>query len=110
MVSITIFIVFISFYFFYNTSKKTVKHNYNKLENWIDENIQLTKIIATILLIISLILNIYVFGFGAGSLLFFILFMTIGSLIIILTPLKLIRYKSALLLFIISLLFELIIF
>ena len=110
MVSITIFIVFISFYFFYNTSKKTVKHNYKKLENWIDENIQLTKIIATILLIISLILNIYVFGFGAGSLLFFILFMTIGSLIITLTPLKLIRYKSALLLFIISLLFELFIF
>ena len=110
MVSVTIFIVFISFYFFYNTSKKTVKHNYNKLENWIDENIQLTIIIATILLIISLILNIYVFGFGAGSLLFFILFMTIGSLIIILTPLKLTRYKSVLLLFLISLLFELFIF
>ncbi len=109
MVSTTIFIVFLSFYLFYNTSKK-VKYNSKKTENWINENIQLTKIIAAILLIISIILNIYLFGFGAGSLLFIIVFMTIGSLIIILTPLKLIRYKSVLLLFITSLLFELFIF
>ncbi len=110
MVSIATFIVFISFYLFYNTSKKTLKYNFYKLDSCIDENILLTKIIATILLIISIVLNIYLYGFGAGSLLFFILFMTIGSLIIIATPLKLISYKSVLYIFMASLLSELFIF
>ena len=94
MVSITIFIVFISFYLFYKTSKKTVKHNPKKLDEWIVKNNQFTKIIASILLLNSIIANIYLFGFASGFLFFFILLMTIGSLIIIVAPLKLIRYKS----------------
>ncbi|KGL62984.1 hypothetical protein PHEL85_0012 [Polaribacter sp. Hel1_85] len=110
MVSITIFIVFISFYLFYKTSKKTIKHSPKKLDKWIVNNNQLTKIIASILLLNSIIASIYLFGFASGFLLFFILLMTVGSLIIIVAPLKLIQYKSVFILFISSLLFELFIF
>ncbi|MEO9571717.1 MAG: hypothetical protein ABJH82_01475 [Polaribacter sp.] len=110
MISITIFIVFISFYLFYKTSKKTVKHSPKKLDKWIVKNNPFTKIIASILLLISIIANIYLFGFTSGFLLFFILLMTVGSLIIMIAPLKLIQYKSVLILFITSLLFELFIF
>ena len=110
MVSITTFIIFLSFYLFYNTSKKTVKYDPKKSNIWIDKNIQLTKKTAFILLIISIILNIYLFGFGAGILIFFVILMTLGGLIILLFPMGYLNYKSVFYCFLVFLIFELFIF
>lgn len=45
-------------------------------------------------------------GIGAGSLVFFVVLMTVGSLVVILSPLRLLTLRSALLVFALSFLFE----
>jgi hypothetical protein len=106
MITIVVFLLFISFYFFYNTSKRAVKHDGFKVEKWISNNGLITKVIACVCALLSLIFNILIFGFGSGILLFFVLLMTQASLIIVLTPLKLINYKSLIVLAVICLFFE----
>lgn len=95
---------------FYNTSKRAVKYIGFGFENWLSDNLEYTKILATFLCICSLALHIISFGIGSGILLFFIVFMTLGSIIILLTPLKLVSYKSVLLIFSTSLFIEFFVF
>ena len=106
MISIAILFIFLSFYMFYNTSKRAVKYIGFGFENWLSDNLEYTKILATFLCICSLALHIISFGI----LLFFIVFMTLGSIIILLTPLKLVSYKSVLLIFSTSLFIEFFVF
>tara|TARA_R110000868_G_scaffold119310_6_gene316031 strand:+ start:48549 stop:48881 length:333 start_codon:yes stop_codon:yes gene_type:complete len=99
MISTAILFVFLSFYIFFNTSKRAVKHCGFGFEKWIKNNTKSSKIIAILLLFGTAFLHIVSFGFGSGMLIFFIVLMMSGSLIILLTPLKLITYKSFLMLF-----------
>ena len=94
MISVAILILFSSFYAFYNTSKKVRFQSLFGVEHWIHKNEKPSKIIAFTLLILALVLFIGYFGFGSGTLLFFIALMTIGSLIILLQPLNLINLKT----------------
>lgn len=75
-------------------------------ENWMHKNVNSAKYIGLTLLIITLYLHIVCFGIGAGSLIFFIDFMTMGSLIFILKPLQIVNYKGILLFFLLSLIAE----
>jgi hypothetical protein len=70
------------------------------------KNPKLTKIIGVSLLFISYILWLYIASVGSGTLLYIIELMTIGSLIVILKPLKIINSKSLLLLFVLIGFFE----
>ncbi len=106
MITIAVFLLFISFYFFYNTSKKAVKYDGFKVEKWISNNTLIANTIAFSCALLSLIFNILIFGFGSGILLFFIILMTHASLIIVLTPLQLINYKSIFLFLVICVFFE----
>lgn len=99
MASLAFIILFTAFYMFYCTSKKaTIILNFG-IENWVKRNTKPAKIIGLLLLIIAISLYAHYFGIGVGILLFFIVLMTLGSLIIILSPLKLLNIKTTLLLF-----------
>ncbi|ULC59006.1 hypothetical protein MBM09_13955 [Flaviramulus sp. BrNp1-15] len=110
MISIALLILFLSFYIFYNTSKKVKIQSVFGVENWFQKHIKPSKFIALILLVLALILFINHFGIGVGTLLYFIALMTIGSLVILLYPLNLINYKSLILLIIFMFSFEFITF
>lgn len=101
MFTITSAILFSAFYSLYYTSKR-VPLTYNLgVERWMHDNPKPTKITGVILLIIAYVLCLYISALGSGSLLFMIELMTIGSLIIILKPLKIVPLKNIAILFIV---------
>jgi len=78
----------------YCTSKKTKKTKIFGFEDWAKKNQTITKAIAISLLVGVLAMAIFYLGWGAGVFLFFICLMTIGSLVVLLTPLQLINRTS----------------
>lgn len=106
MITITSSILFLAFYALYYTSKRVPLSYTLSFEKWMQKNQKSTKISGIILLITAYFLWIYTTGLGVGTLLFAIELMTIGSLIILLKPLKFIGIKSLFFLFIIIEFFE----
>lgn len=100
MISVAIFIVFIAFYMFYNTSQKTQKHVEIGFESWLESYSTIGKTIAILLMLTAISQHIYLFGLGSGILVFIITLMLISSVVILLTPLQLITYKVLFLIFI----------
>ncbi|TRZ41945.1 hypothetical protein [Robertkochia solimangrovi] len=107
MISSTILIISLAFYLLYNTSAKSVKNTGLGIENLIIQNPVPAKLTGLILLIIAAVTDIIIFGFGSGSLTFFIILMTAGSLLILLTPLKLVTLRTLSVFFVCSLTIEL---
>jgi hypothetical protein len=88
MITISSTILFFAFYTLYYTSKR-VPLSYNLgFEKWMQNKPNPTKIIGLTLLLLAYFSWIYATALGAGTLLFFIELMTIGSLTVILKPLK----------------------
>lgn len=104
------FLVFIAFYLLYGTSKKMTIVDGFGFEKWIAEHTTVTSYFGLALLIISLGLSCFYWGWGSGVLVFFILLMSIASLIILLVPLRLINYASLLSALILCLFIETILF
>jgi len=106
MITIAIALLFLAFYTLYYTSKRVSLSYDNYFEKWMKKNPDPLKIAGIALFVLSYFLWIFATAFGAGTLLFFIALMTIGSLIVILKPLKIINSKSLLLLFVVMGFFE----
>ncbi|RZJ52428.1 MAG: hypothetical protein EOO44_11815 [Flavobacterium sp.] len=106
MITIASLFVFISFYLFYYTSKRAVLSYDYGFEKWMNNNPKQTKITGLVFLLLAYSFWLFTNALGSGTLLFFIQLMTIGSLIIILTPLKVINSKSVLVIFILAGLLE----
>lgn len=106
MITIATGILFFAFYTLYYTSKRAALLYDFGFEKWMSNNQNPTKIIGITLLVIAYSLYIQTIGLGSGTLFFFITLITIGSLIVILKPLKIINYKSLLLLFVVIDFFE----
>lgn len=106
MISSVIIILTLAFYFFYNTSERSVKSHVLGFEKWIQKKKGLAKTTGMVMLIIAYLILLFYYGIGTGTLLFFIILMTFGSLIILLTPLKMINYKNLLLVVLFSLCVE----
>jgi len=85
---------------FYYTSKRAVLSYDYSFEKWMNNNPKQTKITALIFLLLAYSLWLFSKATGSGTLLFFIQLMTIGSLIILLKPLKVINPKVITVLFI----------
>ena len=99
MITIASLIVFLAFYTLYYTSKKATLSYDLGFEKWMQNKPKQTKIIGLGLLTLAYSAWFFTYAFCCGTLLFFIQLMTIGSLIIILTPLKKINIKIVFLLF-----------
>lgn len=106
MITIASLIVFLAFYTLYYTSKRAVLSYDLGFEKWMKNNPKQTKITGLSLLLLAYAFWLFTQSLGCGTLMFFIQLMAVGSLIIILTPLKKISSKALLLLFLIIALLE----
>jgi hypothetical protein len=90
MITISTSLLFFAFYTLYYTSKR-VPLSYNLgFEKWMQNKPNPTKTIGLFLLLLAYFSWIYATALGAGTLLFFIELMAIGSFTVILKPLKVI--------------------
>jgi hypothetical protein len=99
MITIASLIVFLAFYTLYYTSKRAVLSYDLGFEKWMKKNPKQTKITGLALLLLAYSLWLFTQSLGCGTLMFFIQLMAIGSLIIILKPLKKVNIKIILALF-----------
>ncbi|SHF97511.1 hypothetical protein [Flavobacterium defluvii] len=107
MITIASLIVFLAFYTLYYTSKRaTLSYDFG-FEKWMQKNPKQTKITGLLLLVTAYTIWLFIQSLGSGTLMFFIQLMTIGSLIIILRPLKKINSRLLLLILILVALLEL---
>ncbi len=107
MITIASLIVFLAFYTLYYTSKRAVLSYDLGFEKWMKKNPKQTKITGLVLLVSAYAIWLFTQSLGCGTLMFFIQLMTIGSLIIILAPLKKVNSKALLALLVIATLLEL---
>ncbi|WDF60002.1 hypothetical protein PQ462_01225 [Flavobacterium sp. KACC 22758] len=107
MITIASLIVFLAFYILYYTSKRAVLSYDLGFEKWMKKNPKQTKITGLVLLVSAYAIWLFTQSLGCGTLMFFIQLMTIGSLIIILAPLKKVNSKALLALLVIAALLEL---
>ncbi|MEC7263131.1 MAG: hypothetical protein VXW38_05285 [Bacteroidota bacterium] len=103
-------LIFIAFYLLYSTSKKMAALDSFGVETWLGEHTKASKYTALALLTLSLGLSCFYWGMGSGAFTFFIIIMTVASLIILLAPLRLLTYTSLACALVLSLLFEIILF
>lgn len=106
MITIASLFVFISFYTLYYTSKRAVLSYDFSFQKWMQRNPRQTKITGLCLLLFAYLLWLLTASLGSATLFFFIQLMTISSLVILLTPLKVINFKSVIILFALSGLLE----
>ncbi|KIC03828.1 hypothetical protein OA88_01660 [Flavobacterium sp. JRM] len=99
MITIASLFVFISFYTLYYTSKRAVLSYNFGYQKWMQRNPKQTKITGLCLLLVAYSLWLLTAALGSATLFFFIQLMTIGSLVIILTPLKVINNIGIIILF-----------
>lgn len=102
MITIASLIVFFAFYTLYYTSKKAVLSYDLGFEKWMQKNPKQTKLTGLALLITAYGFWLFTQSLGCGTLLFFIQLMAVGSLIVLLTPLKKISPITLFILFIIT--------
>lgn len=107
MITIASLIVFLAFYTLYYTSKRAVLTYDLGFEKWMKKNPKQTKITGLALLVTAYAMWLITQSLCCGTLMFFIQLMTVGSLIIILTPLKKVNTKILLAILIIAALLEL---
>lgn len=108
MTTSSILLVFLGSFALYNTSKQAVLRKNMFIKKWLQAHTAFLKVVGLALLIKALLLFTYIFGYTGGFLLW--LFSTIAtlSLIVLLCPLKRIRHKHILIIFILFLISELI--
>lgn len=94
MITLALFVTFIAYYLWYHTSNKVVLVSSLGIESLVKKHKTPSKLIGCGLWLLALLIFIYLYGIGAGSLFFFITLMTLGSLVFILYPLNLMTYRT----------------
>lgn len=106
MVTFLALLIFSGFYTGYYSSAKAVLPRNSGLENAIKENPVTARRIALVLLLTALIVSNIYSGTAVGTFQFFILLMTLGSLVVLLAPLQVLTLRSASVIFVIGLFIE----
>lgn len=87
-------ILCIAFYLLYSTSKKMAGAGVLGFEKWADDHRTTCQYLGLALMILSLVLSCWIWGLGSGIFTYFVLLMTVASLIVLLAPLRLISYAT----------------
>ncbi|MDF0716048.1 hypothetical protein PY092_07815 [Muricauda sp. 334s03] len=103
-------LAFIAFYLLYCSSKKMTTMGNLGFEQPIGAHRKASKYVGLALMIFSLGLSCFYWGIGSGTFTFFIILMTVASLVILLAPLRLLNYRLLGILFLCSILFETLLF
>lgn len=104
--TVLILVTTLACFLHYSTSKRAAITKETKLLFWLNKKNKFTKIAALVIFILSLLLAVYTFGLGAGVLTLLTLIILIWSLIVLITPLKIIGYKLMLVVFLLALFLE----
>lgn len=107
MLTASILLMFIGFYFLYVTSKRADYKSELFIYNWGHTNTTQSKYLGILLIVLSLVLDILLLGLGSGVFSFFVLLMTLASLVVLLSPLRFFSVPSLLIIGFLSLLLEL---
>lgn len=110
MVTLALLLIFTSFYLFYLASQKTGIKALLPGVKWFKHHPKPAKATGLLLLIISVVPVVATYGTGSGILMWFISLMTVGSLVILLSPLGFIRIATVSAVFAAGLVFEVFIF
>ncbi|MDO6674118.1 hypothetical protein Q4517_00965 [Tenacibaculum sp. 1_MG-2023] len=107
MKTVTLFLIFIGCYALYSTSEKAFLIKNTPLQKWFHNNKRNTKIIGKITLLIGLLFSINFFGLSAGIITWIVTASLFLSLIVLITPLRVINYAFLYVLFTLTFLIEL---
>lgn len=91
MITFSIVLTWIGFEFFYQTSRKALLHRPEKSATWFEHHEKPAKVYGSILLGIALSLSINQFGVGSGIFAFLCILMLIGSLVVLISPLRIVK-------------------
>ncbi|UGU15550.1 hypothetical protein LS482_17945 [Sinomicrobium kalidii] len=106
MTTLITVITFLGFYALYHTSKRALLFRSFKVEQWMQANRKRAGAGGLSLLAAALVLSVVHYGFGAGIFAFFVILMTLGSLVVILAPLRFVGYRALLLIVALAITFE----
>ncbi|UNY98373.1 hypothetical protein MQE36_14960 [Zhouia spongiae] len=109
MYTIVFLMAFIGFYTLYNASEKAVLEGSFVLSRWLRANIRMSKIMGLFFLSVSCAMLMWSSGIAAGAFIAIVIWMTVGSLIVILAPLKIFRANHLAFIFLITFVVEIII-
>lgn len=108
MITLIVLVISLGFFLLYNTSEKAVLGRFSLLEKWAQDHPRPGKYGGLLLCAIAMAASITYFGTGAGIFSFFVILMTVASLVILLAPLRYIHHKALIILFSLSLTIEVI--
>ncbi|CAM1358432.1 conserved membrane hypothetical protein [Tenacibaculum litoreum] len=94
MKTITFLFIFIGCYALYNTSEKAYVSDNFSLQKWFQSNNLFTQITGVTFLLTGLLLSISFFGLSAGVITWIVATSLFLSLIILITPLRVINHVS----------------
>lgn len=106
MLTTSIFLIFIGFYFLYITSKRTDYSSELAVYKWGHTNTSQSKYLGVLFIILGLLLDIFLLGWGSGIFSFFVVLMTLASLIVLISPIRFFSLKSIVVIGILALLLE----
>ncbi|WP_103071398.1 hypothetical protein [Aquimarina sediminis] len=92
MIALLVFLIFSGSMFLYNTSKIAILNSDFRIEKWAQKNIMPSKWVGVLIMIISLLITLQIFGSVAGIFIWLILVMIILGLVILMSPLKIFNY------------------
>ncbi|WP_422359718.1 hypothetical protein [Reichenbachiella sp.] len=110
MITLSVFLVFIGFLTLYLGSKRQELNFDWPIVRWVQRQGINSKGAGVAFFLLAALLSVQIWGLGAGLLFFFVQLMTIGSLIVLLTPLNVLNYKFVASLVVASFVFELLIY
>ncbi|MFB9051611.1 hypothetical protein ACFFVB_00840 [Formosa undariae] len=102
MITLASSFALLGFYMLYSTSKRAPLTLELGFQKKINENIKISKYSAGFLLLLSLILCVIDLGTGAGVFSFLVVLMTVGSLIVLVAPLRFIKLSTLIIITILS--------
>ncbi len=108
MITVSILLIFFGSFLLYHTSEKGLISYDLPAEKWAQLNKVISKVIAVVFLLTSLIIIVVSFGRTSGILFWLFLMIMILGLIIIMAPFKKVTYKQISVLFLGLLILELI--
>lgn len=108
MITSIVLIIFLGSIVLYSRSEKAVLDEQTRLGKWLQDHNKESKIIGIVSIVISLILACLTLGLMPGIMIWLIVLMITLSLLIIFSPLKIVKYKSLLILFTFFLIVEII--
>lgn len=106
MLTVACIFTLIGFYFLYSTSNRADLTFFWTFQKWINNNKILGKYIGLVLLLIGLFSAIYYLGVAAGVFSFIVILMLMASLVVLIEPLRFIKFPVIVLVVIITFLCE----